>query len=155
MVIVVSGQDTSYLCHFVPWTLRTFSRYEVTLDTSYLGYFVPSYKTLRTFSRVTSYLLTRHFLPSYSIKLLRNTHFNKVKVRSDSAEGTKWLSWWSLRTPPTVRSDQFGYGTKCPEGTKCPGYEVSDIHYHFIWLLLISNCLLVNHLMNNVILIII
>ena len=46
-----------------------------------------------------------------------------MKVRSDSTEGTKWLSWWSLRTLPTVQSDQFVYGTKCPEGTKCPGYE--------------------------------
>ena len=43
-----------------------------TLDTSYVfkvwsdfGHFIPSNKTLRTFSRVTSFLLTRHFLPSY------------------------------------------------------------------------------------------
>ena len=48
-----------------------------------------------------------------------------MKVRSDSADG-------HFVPPPMVRSDRFGYGTKCPEGTKCPGYkmqryEVSDI----------------------------
>ena len=61
-----------------------------------------------------------------------------LKVRSDSADGTKWLIWWSLRTLPTVRSDQFGYGTKCPEGTKCPGYEVAkvrSVRHPMIWLM--------------------
>ena len=54
--------------HFVSWTLCTFSK-----DTSYLGHFVPSQKTLctlllRTFSQDTSYLLTRHFVPSNLVR---------------------------------------------------------------------------------------
>ena len=53
----------------------------------------------------------------------------------------KWLSWWSFRALPTVRSNQFGYGQKCPQGTNTrvwsgKGYEVSDISvywWHYLW----------------------
>ena len=51
-------QDTSYLCHFVPWTLRTFSQ-----DTSYLltSHFVPSHETLPTFALIRDFCTVYDF----------------------------------------------------------------------------------------------